>query len=567
MNSIGTTVVRPADPLMSMRKTRLTKLCKALIIAGLAGTSSPVLSQETGKSTLKTLSGDTVSLIDPSQIDLISISDFSTGTQQLSVEGFDSTRAIDDITSGRTGNQNRVILSLGQARMLALENNLNLQSLSIGPAIAQETLNEEAARFDSIFSASATLRSQETPSAAAPDGSVRTNGYDANIQLDVPLRTGGRFTVALPTRFNNPGIPNADSVQDTTLQLSISQPLLRNAGRPVAEAPIEIAKVRSNQEQARAKLSAIQTLADTENAYWALYAASSILDIRVQQYERALDLERKARRLAEVQVVPKIEVIRAVSGVSRRLDAILLAETQRIEAERALKVLLNDVSLALSDSTFIELDSDPDPILFEPDKPKAVELALENRLDLIDLQLQLAADELAIIVASNQTKPGLDLNASASLAGRDTSLGGSIGADFTSAQIGLQFNLPFGNRAALAREARSKLLADQTKASFGILERNINQQVLNSLDRLRISWQRIVAAKREAELAAETFEAEQRQFLSGTRTSTDVLEAADFLAEAQVREITTLATYEQDKVNAALATGTLLGKGQVSLSN
>ena len=266
-------------------------------------------------------------------------------------------------------------------------------------------------------------------------------------------------------------------------------------------------------------------------------------------------------------MVPKIEVIRAVSGVSRRLDAILLAETQRIEAERALKVLLNDVSLALSDSTFIELDSDPDPILFEPDKPKAVELALENRLDLIDLQLQLAADELAIIVASNQTKPGLDLNASASLAGRDTSLGGSIGADFTSAQIGLQFNLPFGNRAALAREARSKLLADQTKASFGILERNINQQVLNSLDRLRISWQRIVAAKREAELAAETFEAEQRQFLSGTRTSTDVLEAADFLAEAQVREITTLATYEQDKVNAALATGTLLGKGQVSLSN
>ena len=50
------------------------------------------------------------------------------------------------------------------------------------------------------------------------------------------------------------------------------------------------------------------------------------------------------------------------------------------------------------------------------------------------------------------------------------------------------------------------------------------------------------------------------------RTSTDVLEAADFLAEGQIREIRALAGYEIAKIEIAFATGPLLGKGRVRIT-
>lgn len=64
-------------------------------------------------------------------------------------------------------------------------------------------------------------------------------------------------------------------------------------------------------------------------------------------------------------------------------------------------------------------------------------------------------------------------------------------------------------------------------------------------------------------MAGRTYEAEKRQFDVGSRTSVEVLEAADFLAEAQSREVRSLVAYEIAMIDIAQATGTLLGQGRV----
>lgn len=66
--------------------------------------------------------------------------------------------------------------------------------------------------------------------------------------------------------------------------------------------------------------------------------------------------------------------------------------------------------------------------------------------------------------------------------------------------------------------------------------------------------------------AARTYEAEQRQFDAGSRTSTDVLDAAARLADAQSSEIRAIADYQIAQVDLAFATGTVLGQGQVEFS-
>ena len=85
----------------------------------------------------------------------------------------------------------------------------------------------------------------------------------------------------------------------------------------------------------------------------------------------------------------------------------------------------------------------------------------------------------------------------------------------------------------------------------------------DALDALGQSWQRILAARLETVLAGRTLEAEQRQFDAGLRTATDVLDASTRLADAQVREVNALASYQTALVDIAFATGTSLGAQRV----
>jgi outer membrane protein TolC len=82
---------------------------------------------------------------------------------------------------------------------------------------------------------------------------------------------------------------------------------------------------------------------------------------------------------------------------------------------------------------------------------------------------------------------------------------------------------------------------------------------------LNNSWRRILAAEKTVEAAYRDYKVEQSQFQLGIRTSTDVLDSATGLADAQLSRIRALAEYEIAQINLAKATGTLLGFSRIVL--
>ena len=137
-------------------------------------------------------------------------------------------------------------LSLEQCRMLALENNLSLQASLIIPTIAAARLSQEEAKFQSTFYANLNAGKTDNPSISCSDqvtGS-QSDYLRGATGVEVPLRTGGtvRFelsdgrtkTDAIGTQFN--------PYYGSDLSVSISQPLLQNAGRWVSTYSIRIAK-------------------------------------------------------------------------------------------------------------------------------------------------------------------------------------------------------------------------------------------------------------------------------------------------------------------------------------
>jgi outer membrane protein TolC len=124
---------------------------------------------------------------------------------------------------------------------------------------------------------------------------------------------------------------------------------------------------------------------------------------------------------------------------------------------------------------------------------------------------------------------------------------------------------PLDNEEARARLRRALLTRVQRIASKDAREQTVRVEVLTAIDSMSTNWQRILAARQAALAAATALDSEQRQFDLGRVTTTEVLDQATVVAEAQLAEVSALADYQIAQIDLAVATGTLLGAAKVDL--
>jgi outer membrane protein TolC len=441
-----------------------------------------------------------------------------------------------------------VKLTLEEVRAAALANNLDLKVQLISPALAQQTVDAERAKFESVFRASA---GYGTPSS-------RTLGAG----LTTPLQTGGTVTADLP-------VGDQDGVSEAAASVSVVQSLLRGAGTRINAASIQVAGYQKGAVDAVTKLQAIYILSGADIAYWRLYAARKQLDVSREQYKLAEHQVKIARFKVAAGSLPKNEIVRAEAGLSSRLDAVIGAETTVRDRERELKRIMNRADLPLHSLVDVNTVTDPDPKGLDLDQEALVKAALENRMELAELELRLAIGDIDIALARNNLLPLLNVEYTYTAGGQAGSVGGAVdNLVHRPAQdhwIGLSAAIPLGNRAAEAQYRRARLEKVRIELDRQQQQQQVRQDVYDALDGLQQNWRRILAAEQGVIAAYREYRVEQSQFQLGRRTSTEVLQAASSLAENQLRRISTFADYEIAQVMLARATGTLLGHGQVQL--
>jgi outer membrane protein len=181
------------------------------------------------------------------------------------------------------------------------------------------------------------------------------------------------------------------------------------------------------------------------------------------------------------------------------------------------------------------------------------------------LELRLAIDTSEIGFRRNAALPLFVLDYGYNLQGTGPEASnayGSLGND-DSFDVGLRAEIPLGNDVLESRVNTAILQRVQRLATREARRLAIRTEVFDALDNLAQSWQRILAARLEALLAARTLVAEERQFDVGLRTIVEVLDANARLADAQSREVAALASYQIAQVDLAFATGTSLGAARI----
>jgi len=459
-------------------------------------------------------------------------------------------------------------LTLEESRALALENNLSLKVQLINPTIAAQRVSEEEAKFEAAFTSNVNYSKTDTPISTTLAGStVDSSRVDMGVQ--VPLRTGGtvNFNV-VESRIKTDNIYSTlNPAYTTNLSVSISQPLLQNAGNRVNTHSIRIAEYDRQTSEALTKLEVITVIAAADRAYWRLYAARQELAVRKQQYDLAQAQLEQAQRFVESGERAQVEVIRAEAGVAERLEGIIIAENSVRDRERELKQILNKPGLETQTRTVLIPATDVDPIHYDLAEEQMVAAAIENRMEMLELELALAKDISTIDFMRNQALPAVTLGYTYNINGLGATRGDAYDLlhdkIFEDHFIGLQVLVPLGNEAAKSRLLQSVYQRRQRLATRERRKTLIELEVLKAVDQLEANWQRILASRQSAILAGRVFEAEKRQFELGLRTSTDVLDAQTKFAESQSSEIRALAEYQIAQIDLAFATGTLLGAAKV----
>lgn len=482
-------------------------------------------------------------------------------------------------------------LTLADVRARALQNNLSLKVVQFDPQIAQSALGAERAKFDNIIYASL-KRSRENRPLTSGD-IVQLKAEDADLdgqlvklnkaeqQIDyldgeagiaIPLRTGGTVRVSTPfERKLTEGSLGTDEYRRAT-RFSISQPLLRNAGVKVNEASIRIADLDRQAVDAKTRLQSIRIVSLIDKAYWDLYAAWAELDVRRQQYDLAARNLEMVRRRVEEGLVASIEASRAEIGVSDRIEALIVAKTRLQLSQRQLQFLLNDPQYTMEGQAMIRPQSEPILVHYEFETDKLIASAMQGRLELLELELKLAADINKIDYLQNQTLPLFTLDYSyGALSAGTSSLSRAYDSPFDNRfsewSVGLRFELPMTNEARRNQLQQAVQQRMQRLATKELQVLTVKREIHDGVDQAEQHWQRIIAARQQVMLASVNYDGELKQFNEGLRNMTEVLEMLSRLGESQIKEIRAMVAYQAALIDIAYTTGTLLGYGQVELGS
>ncbi len=468
-------------------------------------------------------------------------------------------------------------LSVREAVLLALKNNLDIAIARYNPRITAEDIVIQKAVFDPVFSLTADANRTEVPTASTLQGAnvSRVENQDLNAALTQALPIGGSYTLSLTNNrqdtnsaFAQP--PNGiNPSYETFLTLSVTQDLLKNFGVDVKTAPIKIARNNQAISVTQLRLQADRVITNVHNAYWNLVFAIENLEVQRRSLRLARDLEELNKARVRAGVAAPVEVTQAEAQAAAQVQNVILAEKAVKDAEDQLKLILNiPDGERIWARTIVPADKPP----FEPaqvDMDASIEQALEKRPEYAEAKLTLQNTDLNVRVARNQLLPSLQLQGSLGLNGLNGTLGGDYSrltsGDFTAWSAALVLQYPLGNRSARSAFVQAKLSHDQAATALLNLKRQIISQVREAVRRIEANIALVGSTRAARVLAEEQLRVEQKRLEAGVTTTFNVLQFQRDLAAAQAFEVQAVTTYNQNLANLELVKGTVFEKNQLEL--
>ncbi len=453
--------------------------------------------------------------------------------------------------------------------VIGLENNIGLKVERINVPLGKENVAVEDAVFDpEIFASTSYLEvSTPTASSASPLSSSDSELLSGQIGIRKSFVSGMSTSLSLTSEqlSTNSASDILEPQYKAAVLLDLTQPLLRGFGSETNTTDLQLARNRQQQAALDYLLQAQVLALQIADISYQLSGQAEIVRLRDNAVALARELYTANQRRIDAGVIP-------------------ISEVQEAETALADRELSRSINLQNSDQLTVELKrqlAQKLPVSFDPKLlyqqqanrlPQSIPAydamlaaALKKRLDLQIGQLNLQNSSLQRKYQKNQLQPRLDLKLQAGVSGlsgeRRTSsvsntyvgsfsdsFGSMSAADGFQWGAGLEFSLPFGNRAAKSRLRQAEYQEKQTTYRQRDLESDLATELQQQLANLTHSSEQLTIAERFERLAVTTLQQEQRRLEEGLSDTFRIISFQDKMiaarigkVESQVRYLRTLA--------------------------
>lgn len=467
---------------------------------------------------------------------------------------------------------NQLRIGLADCLRRALANNYQIRLDGYAPAISAAQVVQAEAAFDMAFFANVNRNNTDQPTPSALLAS-QTDTTIVNGGLTKLLATGAQVSLTQQmTRIDNPGFQfqllNPSWTQ--TFVAEIRQPILRNFGIDFNRSQINIRKneQKINQEAFRARV--IETLNNTERAYWTLVGARRDVVVSAELLAEAnLTLAQiEARRDFDAY---QTLLFRSQAAVKAREFEYIQVKNNVRNAEDQLLNLLNDPELPLSNEYEIIPIDEPTTIEILRDRFYAVQTAIERRPEINQARFAVDNTRLQLGIAKNQALPQLDVIYRMTVNGlgpsADRAFDQQTGGNFIDQYVGMEFLWNFGERAERAGIRIAKLQQSQAVFQYKRSLDDIITDCRVALRNLDTNFEQLGPSHEAVTSSSENLRSlQERQERKSPAELDTILNSQVSLAQARRGLLTALVNYNQGIVDVERAKGTLLEYNNVVLA-
>jgi outer membrane protein TolC len=431
------------------------------------------------------------------------------------------------------------------------------------------------------------------PCSTSGPGNISQHQYSFTSGIGGQTVNGLQYAASITqTRtYNNIIINTYNPYYQAILNLSVTQPLLKNAGMNAVKHQLKLAMLSADSEKEQALVDTSNALAQMEDTYWDLVAAWRNVAIQEEALNEAVEQQRRAVRLAARGAIAPAAAVEAETQVANFQTQVFTALQNVSQLQTALKSLIvtdpNDPIWRANLVPSSPVQQLPDA----GDLNAIVDAAQRLRPEVRQVADQHRAADLDLVYAKNQALPQADLvvqylsNGFAGLlvpVPKFESLGCALPNDscptpppqsqgnmtqafhnmwtgaYPEFNIAFVMNIPLENGIARALRHTADQEEDQAQLQKQGLDQRIESEARNVLQTYQSALSRLSSASQGRAAAEAVYASEVRRFHDGTSTTFLVLQRQVELAQARGEELQAQTDLNKAVVELQRVEGTIL---------
>lgn len=419
-------------------------------------------------------------------------------------------------------------LDLNGSIALAREKSYSMQRLELDLKIAEYNLKSATSRFKTHIDLNfvspeytETIRQFED-STGISFYPIKQLNYQGNIIVNQPLPTDGNIYIRSGMTTYDDYFTSMRSTSMST-RFGLVQPLDALYGYNNIRSSFKQAELAYERSQKQLRREELNLIYSVSSVFYSLLSVQKSTEIA------GMDLERQTEAFHIAKNKYEAGLIREVDALQMEVD---LAEAQNnyslafVNQGQAMNTFKEVIGIELSDSVNLTSEFDYKVVIVNSDK--AVQLALENRLEIREQDIQIELNKLNLKRQRAQGMVSADLTAyyekiGVSRQDINTSFGESVSNSYNdflnrpqNFGVGFSISVPlldWGENRALVNAAKSRL--KQTEIQKVEVQRSIEREVRNLVSDLNSSLQRLQLLEKNVNVAEKSFAITRQRFSDG----------------------------------------------------